>query len=123
MAVLINDDRSSHPQCAVLFRGSCRSPPRFVAVRRTAELRLGKATLPVERFICASPELSGLDEMLARSYTVAVGKLGGAGGCLRIDQSRWLRAVRNACPVTHACGAPIACDSANSTRSSRALLL
>jgi uncharacterized protein len=58
----------------------------------------GKATLPVERFICASPELSGLDEMLARSYTVAVGKLGEAGACLRVDQSRWLRAVRNACP-------------------------
>jgi uncharacterized protein len=56
-----------------------------------------QARVPVERLICASPELSGLDEMLARSYTVAVGALGMAGGCLRSDQSRWLRAVRNAC--------------------------
>jgi len=56
-----------------------------------------KATSPVERFICASPELSGLDEMLGRSFAVAVDKLGDAGACLRTDQSRWLRAVRNAC--------------------------
>lgn len=56
-----------------------------------------KASLPAERMICASEELSGLDERLARSYTVAVGELGIAGGCLRTDQSRWLRAVRNAC--------------------------
>jgi hypothetical protein len=35
--------------------------------------------------------------MLARAYTFAVGELGIAGGCLRIDQSRWLREVRNAC--------------------------
>jgi uncharacterized protein len=56
-----------------------------------------KASLPAERAICASAELSGLDERLARSYTVAVGELGMAGGCLRIDQSRWLRTVRNAC--------------------------
>jgi uncharacterized protein len=56
-----------------------------------------KATLAVEKLICASPALSGLDEMLGRSFTVAVGKLGDAAGCLRIDQSRWLRSVRNAC--------------------------
>jgi uncharacterized protein len=56
-----------------------------------------KATQSVERLICASPELSGLDEMLGRSYAVAVDKLGAAGACLRIDQTRWLRSVRNAC--------------------------
>jgi uncharacterized protein len=56
-----------------------------------------KATQPVERLICASPEISGLDEMLARSYAVAVDKLAEAGGCLRTDQTRWLRSVRNAC--------------------------
>jgi uncharacterized protein len=56
-----------------------------------------KATLPAERLVCASQTLSGLDEMLARSYTVAVGELGIAGTCLRTDQSRWLRVVRNAC--------------------------
>jgi uncharacterized protein len=56
-----------------------------------------KASLPVERLICASPELSGLDEMLGRSYAVAVDKLAEAGACLRIDQTRWLRTVRNAC--------------------------
>ncbi len=56
-----------------------------------------KATLPAERLICASPDLSGLDEMLGRSFTVAVDKLAAAGACLRTDQSRWLRTVRNAC--------------------------
>jgi uncharacterized protein len=56
-----------------------------------------KATLPAERLICASPEMFGLDEMLARSFAVALDKLGAAGACLRTDQSRWLRAVRNAC--------------------------
>jgi uncharacterized protein len=56
-----------------------------------------KATLAAERLVCASQTLSGLDEMLARSYTVAVGELGIAGTCLRTDQSRWLRTVRNAC--------------------------
>jgi uncharacterized protein len=57
-----------------------------------------KATLPAERLICANPELSGLDEILGRSYAVAVDKLGAASACLRIDQTRWLRSVRNACP-------------------------
>jgi uncharacterized protein len=56
-----------------------------------------KATLPAERLICASPELSGLDEMLGRSFAVAIDKLAAAGACLRTDQSRWLRTVRNAC--------------------------
>jgi uncharacterized protein len=61
-----------------------------------------KAASPVERLICASPVLSGLDEMLARSYAVALDKLAAAGTCLRIDQTRWLRSVRNAC-VDDAC--------------------
>lgn len=56
-----------------------------------------KANLPAEKLICGSAELSGFDEMLARSYTVAVGELGMAGYCLRLDQSRWLREVRNVC--------------------------
>lgn len=56
-----------------------------------------KATQPVERLVCASPELSGLDEMLGRSYAVAVDKLAAAGACLRADQARWLRTGRNAC--------------------------
>jgi uncharacterized protein len=56
-----------------------------------------KASLPVERLICASPEVSGLDQMLGRSYAVAVDKLAAAAPCLRVDQTRWLRTVRNAC--------------------------
>jgi uncharacterized protein len=56
-----------------------------------------KATQPAERLICANPEVSGLDEMLGRSYVVAVEKLAEAGSCLRTDQARWLRTVRNAC--------------------------
>ncbi len=56
-----------------------------------------KATLPVETLVCGSEALSGFDEMLARSYTVAVGELGMAGHCLRTDQTRWLREVRNTC--------------------------
>jgi uncharacterized protein len=56
-----------------------------------------KATQPVERLICANPEVSGLDEMLGRSYAVAIEKLAEASSCLRTDQTRWLRTVRNAC--------------------------
>ena len=56
-----------------------------------------KATMPAEKLICASPDLSYLDERLAQSYTAAVGELGMAGRCLRIDQTRWLREVRNVC--------------------------
>jgi hypothetical protein len=47
--------------------------------------------------ICANAEISGLDEMLARSYTVATGDLGMAGTCVAADQARWLRTVRNVC--------------------------
>lgn len=35
--------------------------------------------------------------MLTRSFNVALGKLEQAASCLRADQSRWLRGVRNAC--------------------------
>ena len=46
----------------------------------------GKATLPAERFVCASPDLSGLDEMLGRSFTVAVDALGSGGRVPPADQ-------------------------------------
>lgn len=87
--------RFRHAQClsvalAALLLGAwaaCAQP----------RLDCAKATGPAERLVCASPELAGLDEMLARALSVAVGKLAGAGNCLHTDQARWLRTVRNAC--------------------------
>ncbi len=80
--------------CLIIF---CCGQLRCAASHAQPSFDCNKATLPAERLVCASQTLSGLDEMLARSYTVAVGELGIAGTCLRTDQSRWLRAVRNAC--------------------------
>src|SRR5215218_3743408 len=85
--------RSARICCAVVTALLFGSSPPFAQ----PSFDCGKAALPAERLICASPELSGLDEMLARSYTVAIDRLADAGSCLRTDQSRWLRTVRNTC--------------------------
>jgi len=50
-----------------------------------------------EKAICASGELSALDEDLGRYYHAARQALGRAGDCLAADQRQWLRTVRDAC--------------------------
>ncbi|WP_273826163.1 lysozyme inhibitor LprI family protein [Pseudomonas asplenii] len=56
-----------------------------------------KASTAVEKAICASPELSGLDGALGAYYSKAMATLAPeAGEALRNDQRTWLQA-RNAC--------------------------
>lgn len=56
-----------------------------------------KAQTPVEKMVCASPELSTLDEYLGRYYAAGRQVVEGAASCLQTDQSQWLRSTRNAC--------------------------
>ncbi len=56
-----------------------------------------KAQTAVETMICASPQLSELDEHLGRYYAAARDGLAGAASCLQSDQSSWLKSIRNAC--------------------------
>lgn len=60
-----------------------------------------RATNMIERMICASPEVSVLDEHLGRYYAAANEELGDGSNCLRDDQRRWLRKTRNDCSDTH----------------------
>lgn len=55
------------------------------------------ARTPVERQICGDRHVSELDEHLARYYRVAQRTLERGRTCLRDDQRRWLREVRNVC--------------------------
>lgn len=52
----------------------------------------------VEKLVCSSPDLSELDEVLARYYAGARVALQHAQACLADDQRAWLRTVRDACP-------------------------
>jgi len=56
-----------------------------------------KAGSLVEKTICADPALSELDEQLARYYAGARLALVDGAACLKTDQMRWLRSVRDAC--------------------------
>lgn len=56
-----------------------------------------KAASAVERRVCASAELSELDEYLGRYPAGAQGEFGHAQRCYTDDQRVWLRTVRDAC--------------------------
>jgi uncharacterized protein len=56
-----------------------------------------KAETQVEKMICASTELSTLDEHLGRYFPAARGAVEGAGSCLQANQLEWLKLTRNAC--------------------------
>lgn len=62
-----------------------------------ASFACDKAQTPVERLICATPEVSDLDEYLGRYYAGARADQAHADACLVADQRQWLRGVRNAC--------------------------
>jgi uncharacterized protein len=61
-----------------------------------ASFDCAKARSPVEKQICADPELSRFDELLARFYSAARDRLQENARCLVSDQQQWLR-TRNAC--------------------------
>ncbi len=56
-----------------------------------------KASTAVERSICASKEVSQLDEYLGRYYASARSQMSHAKECLAFNQKEWLRGVRDAC--------------------------
>lgn len=62
-----------------------------------ASFDCAKAVTPVEKAICASPEVSDLDEYLGRYYHAARAEVGSAGSCLAGNQRDWLRGTRNKC--------------------------
>ncbi len=83
----INRAASSFQNVSTRLEGAALRPIR-------AGSSAGRSPSPCSR----EPGTLRLDEMLARSYAVAVDKLAGAGACLRVDQTRWLRTMRIACP-------------------------
>lgn len=64
---------------------------------RAASFPCHQATTAVEQAVCAAPELSAMDEYLARYYSAARAVLQHAQGCLVGDQRAWVRTVRDAC--------------------------
>ena len=77
---------------ALLFVAFCAT-----SAHGAASFPCEKASNAAEKAICADPELSQLDEYLARYYRGAREVIKGAPDCLAADQRRWLTSVRNAC--------------------------
>jgi uncharacterized protein len=64
---------------------------------QAASFPCDKASTPVEKAICGSPEISSLDEYLGRYYAAARMGLQHAEFCFVADQRTWVRTVRDAC--------------------------
>jgi uncharacterized protein YecT (DUF1311 family) len=65
-----------------------------------ARLDCAKAATPIERAICAKPELAAIDRKMSAAYTALAGKLSGAArDHLLADQIRWLANRAAACIV------------------------
>ena len=62
-----------------------------------------KAKSPTEKAICNVASLSDLDTYLDRYYVVALEALKDGASCLKQDQRRWVKSVRNACGKDVAC--------------------
>jgi uncharacterized protein len=71
-----------------------------------ASFDCAKAATSVEKAICASPEVSDLDEYLGRYFHAARAEVGSAGACLVRNQRDWLRGTRNKC-ADAACLKPV----------------
>jgi uncharacterized protein YecT (DUF1311 family) len=65
-----------------------------------SRLDCAKAATPIERAICAKPELAAIDRKMAAAYAALAGKLTGAAReHLLADQTRWLANRAAACVV------------------------
>lgn len=65
-----------------------------------ARLDCAKAATPIERAICAKPELAAIDRKMSAAYAALTGKLSGAArDHLLADQIRWLANRAAACIV------------------------
>jgi uncharacterized protein len=69
----------------------------YVSPILAAGFDCSKAATQVEKVICASSELSTLDEHLSRYYEGAKYALPEGEACLKSDQLHWLKSVRNVC--------------------------
>jgi uncharacterized protein len=65
-------------------------------VADAASFDCAKAAAPVEKMICASPQVSALDEQLAALY----GHAKGGSDAVRTSQREWLSHVRDKCGTT-----------------------
>jgi len=69
-----------------------------VAPVQAASFDCAKASSPVERAICANPDLSHVDEVLARAYATALGGLTDEGkAAVQASQRAWLGFAALAC--------------------------
>ena len=73
-------------------------PVSFAAPASAASFDCSKATTPLEKQICASPEFSREDEVLSRAYATAIGGLSEAARTrVQKDQRAWLDYVPLSC--------------------------
>jgi uncharacterized protein YecT (DUF1311 family) len=68
-----------------------------------ASFPCAQARTATEKAICASPELSELDDHLGRYHAAARLRLGSGQACLQQDQKAWLQGQRGACKDNTAC--------------------
>lgn len=81
----------------LILGAACGHFPAAPAAGLTPDFDCAKATTAVERMICGDAGLAHLDRQLGDAYRAVQLSLGMAGTCLRDDQRRWLREVRNRC--------------------------
>lgn len=62
-----------------------------------------KAKSKPEKALCADPLVSRLDDDLARYYAVAIEGLQDGANCLKADQRRWVKTVRDGCGSNATC--------------------
>jgi len=92
-------DRSRADRCAVvgavlLMLGAAAS------AQTPARVDCSKAATPIERTICAKPELTAVDRKMTAAYAALAGRLTGAAKeHLMADQNRWLANRAAACAV------------------------
>jgi uncharacterized protein YecT (DUF1311 family) len=73
-------------------------PVSFLAPARAASFDCSKATTPLEKQICASPDFSREDEVLSRAYATAIGGLSETARTqMQKDQRAWLDYVPLSC--------------------------
>jgi uncharacterized protein len=89
-----------------------------------ASFSCAKASMPQEKAICASPELSQLDERLAAAYDALRKQLSSEGAArVQADEREWIKWLRVICPDLHSTPVPeiAACLQGEYTRRLTAL--
>ncbi|MEO6012841.1 MAG: DUF3298 domain-containing protein [Devosia sp.] len=70
----------------------------FVPMAQAASFDCAKASTSFEKAICAHPELSSADELLAKAYATAIGGLSTAAlDSVKADQHAWLGYAAHSC--------------------------